>query len=187
MAWAAVTGTLAGTALYLFAIVFFWTPPHFWALSLLMKDEYAKAGVPMLPVVRGEAETRRQILLYTVLLYAVTQLPFCAGGVRRDLPRRLDHPRRRLHRGRRAPLPPRRPPLGAAALPVLARLPRRCCSRRWWPTPGSSARRVPAPKREGPIAASEPFAYLTANPKPGMLNGSWIGGLNGSAGRYFPL
>lgn len=78
--WAAVTGGLDGTALYLFAIVFFWTPPHFWALSLLMKDEYEKVGVPMLPVVRGERETRRQILLYTVLLYAVTQLPFCAGG-----------------------------------------------------------------------------------------------------------
>jgi heme o synthase len=78
--WAAVTGGLDGTALYLFAIVFFWTPPHFWALSLLMKGEYAKVGVPMLPVVRGEDETRRQILLYSVLLYAVTQLPFCAGG-----------------------------------------------------------------------------------------------------------
>ncbi|HEX7293237.1 MAG TPA: heme o synthase, partial [Solirubrobacterales bacterium] len=80
VAWAATTGELSGTAFYLFAIVFFWTPPHFWALSLLMKDEYAKAGVPMLPVVRGEDETRRQILLYTVLLYAVTQLPFCAGA-----------------------------------------------------------------------------------------------------------
>jgi protoheme IX farnesyltransferase len=80
VAWAAVTGGLSGTAFYLFAIIFFWTPPHFWALSLLMKDEYAKAGVPMMPVVRGEAETRRQIVLYTVLLYAVTQLPFCAGG-----------------------------------------------------------------------------------------------------------
>jgi heme o synthase len=78
--WAAATGSLDWTALYLFAIVFYWTPPHFWALSLLMKDEYAKVGVPMLPVVRGERETRRQILLYTVLLYAVTQLPFCAGG-----------------------------------------------------------------------------------------------------------
>jgi heme o synthase len=78
--WAAVTGGLDGTAVYLFAIVFFWTPPHFWALSLLMKDEYAKVGIPMLPVVRGETETRRQILLYTLLLYAVTQLPFCAGG-----------------------------------------------------------------------------------------------------------
>ena len=79
--WAAVTGGLDGMAVYLFAIVFFWTPPHFWALSLLMKDEYERVGVPMLPVVRGEAETRRQILLYSVLLYAVTQLPFCAGGL----------------------------------------------------------------------------------------------------------
>ncbi|MDX6725259.1 MAG: heme o synthase [Baekduia sp.] len=78
--WAAVTGGLSGLPIYLFAIVFFWTPPHFWALSLLMKDEYAKVNVPMLPVVRGEDETRRQILLYSVLLYAVTQLPFCGGG-----------------------------------------------------------------------------------------------------------
>ena len=80
VAWAAVTDGLAGTPLYLFAIVFFWTPPHFWSLALLMKDEYARAGVPMLPVVRGEDETRRQILLYAVLLYAVSQLPFCAGA-----------------------------------------------------------------------------------------------------------
>jgi heme o synthase len=79
--WAAVTGSVSGTAVLLFFIVFFWTPPHFWALSLLMKDEYARVGVPMLPVVRGEEETRRQILIYTVLLYAVTQLPFCAGGL----------------------------------------------------------------------------------------------------------
>jgi len=81
VAWAAVTGSLSGTAVLLFFIVFFWTPPHFWALSLLMKDEYARVGVPMLPVVRGEEETRRQIVLYSVLLYAVTQLPFCAGGL----------------------------------------------------------------------------------------------------------
>jgi protoheme IX farnesyltransferase len=79
--WAAVTGGLGGMPLYLFAIVFFWTPPHFWALSLLMKDEYARVGVPMLPVVRGERETRKQIMLYSILLYAVTQLPFCAGGL----------------------------------------------------------------------------------------------------------
>jgi heme o synthase len=78
--WAATTGGLDWTALYLFAIVFYWTPPHFWALSLLMKGEYEKVGVPMMPVVRGEHETRRQILLYTLLLYAVSQLPFCAGG-----------------------------------------------------------------------------------------------------------
>src|SRR5882757_4180108 len=81
VAWAAMTGGLGGMAFYLFAIVFFWTPPHFWALSILMKDEYAKARIPMLPVVAGEDETRRQIMLYTVLLYAVTQLPFCAGGL----------------------------------------------------------------------------------------------------------
>jgi protoheme IX farnesyltransferase len=78
--WAATRGSLSWTAVYLFAIVFYWTPPHFWALSLLMKEEYAKVGVPMLPVARGERETRRQIVLYTLLLYAVTQLPFCAGG-----------------------------------------------------------------------------------------------------------
>ena len=78
--WAAVTGSVSFTAVILFSIVFFWTPPHFWALSLLMKGDYEKVGVPMLPVVRGEGETRRQILLYSVLLYAVTQLPFCAGG-----------------------------------------------------------------------------------------------------------
>jgi protoheme IX farnesyltransferase len=79
VAWAAVTGHLSGSALYLFAIVFYWTPPHFWALSLLMKDEYAKAGVPMMPVVRGEEETRFQIVLYTFLLVAVTILPFAGG------------------------------------------------------------------------------------------------------------
>jgi protoheme IX farnesyltransferase len=64
---------------YLFAIVFFWTPPHFWALSLLMKNEYARVGVPMMPVVHGEAETRRQILLYTALLLVLTLLPVAFG------------------------------------------------------------------------------------------------------------
>jgi protoheme IX farnesyltransferase len=77
--WAATRGSLSWTAVYLFAIVFYWTPPHFWALSLLMKGEYEKVGIPMMPVVKGERETRRQILLYTLLLYAITQLPFCAG------------------------------------------------------------------------------------------------------------
>jgi heme o synthase len=78
--WAAVRGSLSGTALMLFFIFFFWTPPHFWSLSLLMRSDYERVGVPMLPVARGEEETRRQIGLYAVLLYAVTQLPFCAGG-----------------------------------------------------------------------------------------------------------
>jgi protoheme IX farnesyltransferase len=77
--WAAVTGHLDPTALYLFAIVFYWTPPHFWALSLLMKDEYARVGVPMMPVVHGETETRRQILLYTCLLLVLTLIPVLFG------------------------------------------------------------------------------------------------------------
>ena len=79
VAWAAVTGGIGIEALYLFAIVFYWTPPHFWALSLLMKDEYARVGVPMMPVVRGEAETRQLIVLYTVLLVALTLMPVIFG------------------------------------------------------------------------------------------------------------
>jgi protoheme IX farnesyltransferase len=71
--WAAVTNEISSlTAWYLFAIIFFWTPPHFWALSLLIRKHYERAGVPMLPVVRGEDETRRQIVLYSVLLVVLT-------------------------------------------------------------------------------------------------------------------
>ena len=70
--WAAVTGTVELPALLLFAIVFAWTPPHFWALALRSRRDYARAGVPMLPVVMGVRETARQILLYTVLLVALT-------------------------------------------------------------------------------------------------------------------
>ena len=77
--WAAATGGLTAAALWPFAIVFLWTPPHFWALSLLIKNDYARTGVPMLPVVRGEAETRRQILLYTVILVAVSLGPVATG------------------------------------------------------------------------------------------------------------
>ena len=73
--WAAATGNLSFTALALFLIVFFWTPPHFWALALLIKRDYAEAGIPMLPVVRGERETARSIVLYSVVLVAVTLLP----------------------------------------------------------------------------------------------------------------
>jgi protoheme IX farnesyltransferase len=77
--WAAATGGLSADALFPFAIVFLWTPPHFWALALLIKDDYARTGVPMLPVVRGEAETRRQILLYAVVLVAFTLVPVATG------------------------------------------------------------------------------------------------------------
>lgn len=70
--WAAVTGDLSLGAWYLFAVIFYWTPPHFWALALMRKKDYARAGVPMLPVVMGEKETRRQIVLYTLLMIAIT-------------------------------------------------------------------------------------------------------------------
>ena len=77
--WAAATGGLTLDALWPFAIVFLWTPPHFWALSLLIKDDYARTGVPMLPVVRGETATRRQILGYSVVLVAATVAPVITG------------------------------------------------------------------------------------------------------------
>jgi protoheme IX farnesyltransferase len=70
--WAAVTGNVGIPALLLFALVFYWTPPHFWALSLRIRKDYAAAGVPMLPVVRGIAETSRQIVLYTILMIAIS-------------------------------------------------------------------------------------------------------------------
>jgi protoheme IX farnesyltransferase len=74
--WAAATGNLTVPALFLFLIVFFWTPPHFWALALVIKRDYAAAQVPMLPVVRGDDETARQIVWYSLVLVAVTLLPF---------------------------------------------------------------------------------------------------------------
>jgi protoheme IX farnesyltransferase len=77
--WAAVTGGLSLEALMMFAIVFFWTPPHFWALALILRPDYEAAGVPMLPNVRGEAETGRQILLWTLVLVGVSLLPAAAG------------------------------------------------------------------------------------------------------------
>jgi protoheme IX farnesyltransferase len=79
--WAAATGNVSVSALILFVIVFVWTPPHFWALALLIKDNYAAAKVPMLPVVKGERETARQIVLYSLGLVAVTVLPWAWGTV----------------------------------------------------------------------------------------------------------
>ena len=81
VAWAAVTGEVGLPALVLFAIVFYWTPPHFWALALRYRGDYAAARVPMLPVVRGEAETARQIVLYTIALVAVSLLLLPAAGM----------------------------------------------------------------------------------------------------------
>jgi protoheme IX farnesyltransferase len=79
--WAAVTNSLSLAAVWMFLIIYFWTPPHFWALSLVIKKDYERAGVPMLPVVAGEAETVRQIVLYTLLLLASTLVLFSLGAM----------------------------------------------------------------------------------------------------------
>ena len=79
LGWAAVTGEVSSDALLLFLIIFAWTPPHFWALALYRKKEYAKAGVPMLPVTHGDSFTRLHVLLYTIILTAVTLLPYSTG------------------------------------------------------------------------------------------------------------
>lgn len=78
--WVAVTGEITAMPLILFAIIFMWTPPHFWALALFVKTDYANAGIPMMPVVRGERHTRRQILAYAVLLVPIALAPWWIGG-----------------------------------------------------------------------------------------------------------
>jgi heme o synthase len=78
--WAAMTGTLDLTAIYLFLIIFYWTPPHFWALALLKQRDYGRAGIPMAPLVWGERETMRQMLWYNVILIAFTLLPVAFGA-----------------------------------------------------------------------------------------------------------
>jgi len=79
LGWAAVTGEISSDALLLFLIIFVWTPPHFWALALYRRNEYARAGVPMLPVTHGERFTRLYVVLYTLLLAAICLLPFASG------------------------------------------------------------------------------------------------------------
>jgi len=79
LGWTAVTGEITSSALLLFLIVFVWTPPHFWALAIARKDEYAKVGIPMLPVTHGEDYTRLHILLYTILLVVITVIPYLTG------------------------------------------------------------------------------------------------------------
>lgn len=78
--WVAATGDVTLMPVLLFAIIFFWTPPHFWALALFVKTDYAKVGIPMLPVVAGEAATRRQILLYSIVLLPLSMSPWAIGG-----------------------------------------------------------------------------------------------------------
>src|SRR5258707_1928146 len=76
LGWAAVTGEVTTEALLLFLIIFAWTPPHFWSLALYRTEDYARAGVPMLPVTHGKDYTRLQVLLYTLILFAVSLLPY---------------------------------------------------------------------------------------------------------------
>ncbi len=78
--WVAVTGDITLMPVLLFAIIFFWTPPHFWALALFVQSDYAKVGIPMMPVVKGERSTRRQILAYCVLLVPIAAAPWLTGG-----------------------------------------------------------------------------------------------------------
>jgi protoheme IX farnesyltransferase len=78
--WVAVTGDITAMPILLFAIIFFWTPPHFWALALFVQTDYAKVGIPMLPVVAGEKVTRRQIMIYTLLLAPIAIAPWAIGG-----------------------------------------------------------------------------------------------------------
>ena len=78
--WVAVTGDVTLMPVVLFAIIFMWTPPHFWALALFVQSDYAKVGIPMMPVVKGEVSTRRQILVYSFLLAPVALAPFLLGG-----------------------------------------------------------------------------------------------------------
>lgn len=79
LGWTAVTGEVTASALLLFLIIFVWTPPHFWALAIARKEEYAKVGIPMLPVTHGEAYTRLNILFYTILLVLITIMPYLIG------------------------------------------------------------------------------------------------------------
>jgi heme o synthase len=79
--WAAMTGRIDLAAVYLFAIIFYWTPPHFWALALVKKAEYARAGIPMMPVVRGEARTKYEMMIYTLILLPLTILPTFFGAL----------------------------------------------------------------------------------------------------------
>jgi protoheme IX farnesyltransferase len=79
--WAAMTGRLDLAAIYLFAIIFYWTPPHFWALALIKQADYAKAGIPMMPVVRGEARTKYEMTVYTLLLLPLTIMPTLFGAL----------------------------------------------------------------------------------------------------------
>ena len=120
--WAAATGSLSVEPWLLFLIIFFWTPPHFWALALFRSDDYARAGVPMLPVVAGPDATRLQILLYTIVLVAVALRAVAARLFRRGLWRDLARARLRHAGARGQRLPPPREGRSAARHAKTVRL-----------------------------------------------------------------
>ena len=122
VAWAAATGSLSVEPLLLFLIIFFWTPPHFWALALFRNDDYARAGVPMLPVVAGPDATRLQILLYTIVLVAVAAAPWPLGYFDCGLRRHLADPRRRHAGACDQRLPPPHRQRGAARHAAAVRI-----------------------------------------------------------------
>ena len=121
--WTAVTDRLDWAPLVLFAVIFYWTPPHFWALAIRYRDDYAAADVPMLPVVASARTTAARILLYTLLLWGLTLLFAPVAGHGRPLPRVSLRARRCLHRVRRS-----------AASGDVPRRPRSACSRGRSPT-----------------------------------------------------
>ena len=130
LGWAAVTNDVAPEALLLFLIIFAWTPPHFWALALYRTQDYAKAGLPMLPVTHGAAYTRLQIVLYTFVLVAVTLLPLRDPHERRSVPRRGARARRRVPRLCCALVPQLQRRARARDVPLTRSSISRRCSRR---------------------------------------------------------
>ena len=139
--WVAATGHLALLPVLLFAIIFLWTPPHFWALSLFVRSDYAAAGIPMLPVVAGVENTRRQIFLYSLPMAAAAIAPWPLGlagpiyGVRRRPQRRLPRPRGARCSTNRA-TEPSAMAAGEAAVRFLGPLSVRAVRARWSPTAG---------------------------------------------------
>ena len=122
--YAGAAGHLGWAAVAMFAIVFMWTPPHFWALALMIKEHYARAGVPMLPVERGERETAKQIVWYTAVLIVVTLVPAALGDLRARLRDRRGRARRRVRVVRARAPSHARATVGIATVPLLAPLPR---------------------------------------------------------------
>ena len=158
---AAVTGNLTLPALWLFLIVFLWTPPHFWALALLIRRDYEAARIPMLPVVRGERETTRQILLYAVVLVAVTVVPGRLGAARLRLSRRGACSSAARSSGSRSPCAAKRRHAGQHCSSTSRFSTSRCSSRRWRSTrccDDRAARADPAPSTT--VAPVEPVGEV---------------------------